>query len=198
MNKNFVCVVIGVLVFWLGLVMGWQFAKPAGVQKTVTADVILTGLHDRGFLVTKTYIFNQPITIENSQGSFLKDLFFGQTIEAHGTVEVNLGVDLQKIGEDDVLLSQERVGISLPTTEIFNSRLVGPVDVENSQGVLKRLFDHDDGYNQAMAELIAQAEEAVRDERLLQEANRQAIEEVKRLVGLSAPDREVVVEIKAE
>jgi hypothetical protein len=197
-SKLFLIILLIVILFGGGIFIGWQLAKPVKTEQKVTADIILTTLHARGFLVTETLVFNEPITIENTEGSFWKDVFFGQTIEARGNMEVNLGVDLQKIQPEDIKVSSDKVTVNLPPAEIFNSRLVGPIDVENKQGILKRLLDSDDGYNQALTELTQQAEAAADTEELLQKANDNAVEEVNRLLSFIVKDKQIEVLIKEQ
>ncbi|MFZ5365524.1 MAG: DUF4230 domain-containing protein [Patescibacteria group bacterium] len=179
-----------------GIYIGWKIAKPVKTQQKVTADVILTALHARGFLVTEAIVFSEPIVIENTEGSVWKDLFFGQTIEARGNMEVNLGVDLKKVEAADIIVDSDQVTVWLPRAEIFNSRLVGPIDVENKQGLLKRLFDNDDGYNQALAEMTKQAEAAAGTLELLNKASQNASDEVTRILQLIAKDKKIQINFK--
>ena len=113
-----------------------------------------------------------------------------------GVIEVNLGVDLAEIKAEDISVNNEKVVIAIPSAEIFNSRLVGDINVENKQGILKRLLENDDGYNQAMAELIRQAEGVASSTPMMTAANRKAKEEIGRLVGYMAPGKEIEVVIK--
>ena len=183
------------LVFLVGLILGWRVTRDTE-KRTVSSQVILTALHDQGFLVTQTYIFNEPVEIRDEDQGFWQKLLWGQVIKAYGVVEVNLGVDLSKITEDDVAIAKERVTINIPRAEIFNSRLVGEVAVENKQGILKRLLENDDGYNQAMAELTKQAEDAATTPEMVQIANDNAVDEISRLVGYIAEDKAVEVVIR--
>ena len=192
--KKILFVVLLIAVFCAGFFTGWKFAQPSKQEKIVTADVILTSLHDRGFLVTETYVFNEPITIENTAGSVWKDLLFGQKIETRGNMEVNMGVDLKKVEDKDVEITSQKVIVTLPAAEIFNTRLVGQIDVKNKQGVLKRVLDNDDGYNQALTELTKQAEEAAKNSELFKSADEKAVEEVQRLLQLVVENK--VVEVK--
>jgi len=185
-----------VLALLVGLVFGWWVTRDSGSTKTVSSQLILTALHDRGFLVTQTYMFNEPVTIEDTDQSFWEGLLWGQVVKAHGVIEVNMGVDLADIGEDDVEVTKDKVIVRVTGAELFNSRLVGAINVENKQGILKRLFDNDDGYNQALAELTRQAEEAAKDPELVSRANERAAEEISRLLGYVVTDREVEILIK--
>jgi len=185
-----------VLAVIVGLVLGWWATRQAGTNRTVNSQLILTALHDRGFLVTQTYMFNEPVTIDDSEQSFWQNLLWGQVVKAHGVIEVNMGIDLAEINEDDVNVTSEGVIVNIPEAQLFNSRLVGAINVENKQGILKRIFDNDDGYNQALAELTKQAEEAAKDPELVSRANERAVEEVERLIGYVVTDREVEVAVE--
>jgi hypothetical protein len=183
-----------IVVFGLGLYAGWRFFAPPAAR--VNAQLILTALHDRGFLVTQTYVFDQPVKIEKTSGSALKDFFFGQTITARGSMEVNLGIDLGRVAADDVSVADDSVTVRIPPATLFNSRLVGPVEVKNDQGLLKRLLASDDGYNTALAELSKEAEAAAGREEFLSRANDSAKEDIARILGYVAPGKRVAVEIK--
>ncbi|MBD3251514.1 hypothetical protein GF380_03605, partial [Candidatus Uhrbacteria bacterium] len=100
---------VGILLFFGGgLYVGYKLFTPKAQEiQRVDSQAILTALHDRGFLVSQTYIFDTPITIDRSTGSAWKDFFFGQTIEARGTMEVNLGVDLGEVKDDDVSVNED-------------------------------------------------------------------------------------------
>jgi len=184
-----------IIIFLAGLTLGWYVTRDVST-KSVSSQVILTALHDRGFLVTQTYIFNEPIEIRDQDESFWSKILWGQVIKAHGVVEVNLGVDLSKISQADVEVGSNRITIYVPRAEIFNSRLVGEVSVENSQGILKSLFENDDGYNQAMAELTRQAENAALSDEMIQVANQKSEDEISRLVGYITEDKEVEIKIR--
>ena len=121
---------------------------------------------------------------------------WGQAIKAHGVAEVNLGVDLDKLEESDVKLGRKKVTVSIPSVNIFNSRLVGDIDLENKQGFLKRIFENDDGYSQAMSTLLKEAESSILKPETLEDANNKATEEIKRLVGYFVGDKEIEILIK--
>lgn len=183
------------LLFALGVYAGFRIFSPPPEPET-DATFILTALHDRGFLVTQTYVFDQPVRIERGTGSAFKDLFFGQTITARGTMEVNLGIDLASVTAEDVSVGEGRVGVRIPKASLFNARLVGPLEVKNDRGVLKRLLEEDDGYNVALAELVKEAEAAATREELVSRATDRAKEDVGRMVGYVAPGKTVQVEVE--
>jgi hypothetical protein len=191
---------IGLAVFFGGgLYAGYRLFRPKPpTEARVSTQVILTALHDRGFLVSQTYMFDTPVTIDRSSGNALKDFFFGQTIEARGTMEVNLGVDLANMTADDVTLddTSNTITVRIPSATLFNARLVGPIDIKNSQGVLKRILNSDDGYNDALALLSKTAEETAQKPELLARANERATEDITRMLGYVAEGKTVNVTVK--
>ncbi len=169
----------------IGLVAGrFWFTPESSVRTVVSSQTILTALRDQGFLVTQTYVFDQPVTIKITTGSALRDFFVGQTVEARGSMEANLGLDLSKLSADDVVANQTEIVVRVPSTTLFNTRLVGPIEVKNTQGLLKRLIEPDDGYNLALVELTAAAEAAARKPEILDRATQKAVQEIERLVEL--------------
>lgn len=182
--------------FAAGAVAGYFLLKPPSDKTVVTAQVILTALRDQGFLVTQTYIFDEPVTIEKTSGSALKDFFFGQTITARGTMEANLGIDLSQVTSEDVFVENDKIIVKIPQAKVFNVRLVGPLDVKNTQGILKRLLENEEGFNEAQAELTKAAEQAALRPEFIDRATNSAQEEVARLVGYVARDKTVEVQVK--
>jgi len=189
---------IGILVALLGGILLGRFAfSPSdGMRTTVNSQAILTALRDQGFLVTQTYVFDQPVTIKKTTGSAFKDFFVGQTIEARGSMEANLGIDLAKLSESDVRVAGSKVTILATGPNVFNTRLIGPIEVRNTQGILKRVLEPDDGYNQALAELERAANEAATRPEIAARAKTTSESELVRLVRLIARDAEVTVEWK--
>lgn len=180
-----------------GILLGrFAFSPGSGMQTVVNSQAILTALRDQGFLVTQTYVFDQPVTIKKTTGSAFKDFFVGQTIEARGSMEANLGIDLAKLAESDVAVNGSTVTIRTNGPSVFNTRLVGPIEVRNSQGLLKRVLEPDDGYNQALAELERAANAAANREEILARAKSVSETELARLVRLIARDATVRIEWK--
>jgi len=180
-----------------GTFFGWRLAQPSGqIERKVDAQVILTALRDRGFLVTQTYVFDQPVTIEKTSGSAFKDFFFGQTITARGAMEVNMGIDLSKVTAEDIKIEGNTINLTLPKASLFNVRLLGPIDVENKQGILKRLLQSEDGYNEALSELSKIAEQTAMKEEFIMRATNNAKEEVARMIGYVAERKTVVAQVK--
>lgn len=191
--KFYAGLTIAVLLFGGGLALGYRLFRPAEMKTEVTAQVILTALRDRGFLVTQTYVFDQPVTIRKSSGSELKDFFFGQTITARGAMEVNLGIDLAQVGAEDVVVGGDKVVVTIPKASLFNVRPLGPLEVNNERGLLKRLLESDTGYNEALAELTRVAEETALKSEFVDRATEQAVTEVTRLLNYRLEDKQVEV-----
>ena len=188
---------LAILMFSLGVYTGFRIFTPKPEAKTqITSQAILTALHDRGFLVSQTYYFDEPVTITKTTGSALKDLFFGETITARGTMEVNLGIDLAKVSQDDVAISGDTISVKIPQASLFNTRLVGPLDVNNEKGLLKRLTDNDTGYNESLQVLTAEAEKTALRPELLQRANDTAKDDTLRILGYVAQGKKVQIEFK--
>ena len=195
MRKLKLALIFGTLFFAVGFFVSLFLFRDSEGEK-VSSQTILTALRERGFLVTQTYVANESVKIENDSEDFWRKLLWGQAIKAYGVVEVNLGVDLSKLEESDIKISKDKITVAIPKVNVFNSRLVGDVSLENKQGLLKRIFENDDGYNQAVSALVNQAEQNILTAEVLTTANDKAVEEIKRLVGYFVEDREVEVVIK--
>jgi hypothetical protein len=190
--------IIGIVLFFsAGLYTGYRIFTPKPqAEARVSAQAILTALHDRGFLVSQTYVFDTPVTIDRSSGNALKDFFFGQTIEARGTMEVNLGVDLAEVKAEDIVVDDaaQTITVRIPSAKLFNARLVGPIEVKNTQGVLKRLLDSDDGYNESLALLSKTAEDMAQRPEIIARANDSAKDDLTRMLEYVSGGKTVKVE----
>jgi hypothetical protein len=203
MKKKLIVLLILALAILSSLVIGavagrFWFAPPSAIRTVVNSQTILTALRDQGFLVTQTYVFDQPVTIERTTGSALKDFFVGQTVEARGTMEANLGIDLEGLSPNDVTTSESEIVVRIPAPKLFNTRLIGPIEVKNTQGLLKRVLEPDDGYNLALAELTRATEEAAKRPEILDRAGQNAAQEIERLVRLllRGDARQILIEIE--
>src|SRR3989339_1987690 len=157
MRKLKLALIFGTLFFAVGFFVSLFLFRDSEGGK-VSSQTILTALRERGFLVTQTYVANESVKIENDSEDFWRKLLWGQAIKAYGVVEVNLGVDLARMEEKDIEINKNKIIVAIPNVRIFNSRLVGDVSLENKQGILKRIFENDNGYNQALESLVNEAE----------------------------------------
>lgn len=171
-----------------GFSAGWSVARPSAPEtRTASSQAILTTLRARGFLVSQTIVFDLPATISRSSGSAFKDFFVGQTITARASMEANLGIDLSDLSADDLRVEGSTISVRIPHATVFNIRPLGPLDVKNERGILKRLLDADDGYNEALAGLSRAAEDAAKRSEILERADIASREELQRLLALTAP-----------
>jgi hypothetical protein len=165
-----------------GLIIGVKISKksPDTEMETISATVVLDKIQDQAFLVTRTIITDQEIQIEIDQGSAWSNFWWGHEITAEGVVQIDVGLDLSRLSEEDIEVDNETktIIIDLPSAEVYDSSLKGDIDVSTKSGILKKLLatDNNEDYNLAMAELTSQAEEAVaQDEELLEEAQSSAL-----------------------
>ena len=119
MKKIFIYLGVAIVIFAVGVIAGWWGTKKT-VEPKISSQVILSALRDRGFLVTQSYVFNEVIKISTDTESFWRKLLWGQAIKAYGVAEVNLGVDLAKLGEEDIKMEENKVTVAIPGVEIFN------------------------------------------------------------------------------
>ncbi len=197
--KKYLVLGLAILLFIGGIYIGYRLFRPdAGETKSavVNSEVVLTALRNEGFLVTQTYVLDERVEIEKSTGGNFKDLFFGQKIEARANVKVGVGVDLSKVRADDVEVSRDFISIDLPAIEIRSTEILGDVSLDNKQGILKKLFDNDDGYNNAVDQLKGQARVTANSEELRVGARRRTEEEVRKLIQIVDKSRDVEIRVK--
>lgn len=185
---------IGILlVVVASLFVGYRFGRPNTPGEQVSSQSIVQALKHEGFLVTQTYIITQQITIDRSTGSAFKDFFWGQDIVAMGTMKASLGVDLNKLSPEDIKVESHKVSIAIPNLENHGVELIGDITLQNKQGIFKKVFNNDDGYNAAYAKLKEAALAAAKSEPVQTEAREHAKKEIERLVKLVAGERQVEV-----
>jgi hypothetical protein len=159
----------------------------------VTRETLLTSLKSEGFLVSQTAILNQTVTIDRSTGSAFKDFFWGQDIVASANIKVSSGIDLTKLSEEDVIVSRDKIEMTIPDVETHSIELIGQIELQNRQGIFKKIFDHDDGYNVALEQLKDATRSAAESEVLRADAAESAREEIERLIRFVAGDKELQI-----
>lgn len=191
--KNKLILVALLIVLGLGLFAGYRLGKPKQADEQVSSQSIVQALKHEGFLVTETYIITQQITIDRSTGSAFKDFFWGQDIIAFGTMKTSLGVDLNKLSLEDIKVTDRTVSLAVPALEYHGVELIGDITLQNKQGIFKKIFNNDDGYNAAYAKLKEAALAVADTDMIKNEARENTKKELERLVGLIAGDRQVEV-----
>jgi hypothetical protein len=188
--------ILFLIVLGSGVGLGYAIFHSRSTERQVTAQSILTAMRSQGFLVTQTYVFDQPVTIVKPVSGPLAKFLWGETITARGAMEVNMGIDLSELNASDIVFEGEKIYISVPAVKIFDVHLVGPLDLKNEKGLLKRLIDHDDGYNEALTELIKAAENAGTEPQILTRAAETSRTELGRLLEYIAPQKTIEVNFK--
>jgi hypothetical protein len=191
MSKKYILIgsfVIAMCIFIAGYRTASYFAHVRELETAQalkpTAESVLIALKGQGFLITQTYLFNQSVTIDHASGSFFKDLFWNQIVSARAYVKISSGVDTSKLVNADVVEKKGSVLIALPQPARYSTEIIGSVDVQNKQGVLKKLLDSDDGYNQALVALKTEAEKQSSSPELLLELQHQTEAEIKRFIQI--------------
>ncbi len=139
-----------IIVLLLGIGVGFALFSDKQT-KEISSTVILNSLNQEGFLVTQSNVYTQDVVIEKSTGSAVKDFFLGQTIQASTVLKVNIGVDLKNITQENITMEGNKVTIQLPSPNISSIEIIDDVKLENEQGIVKKIFDNEDGYNEAIA-----------------------------------------------
>lgn len=184
-----------ILVLIIGFALGYVIFRQQPVAK-ISSLVIYNKLQGQGFLVTQDNVSDQKVIIDNTSGEWLKDFLLGQKIEASGLMKVSLGVDLQKLQPEDIVATDKKIIINLPAIEIQSVEVLYNIFLQNQQGILKRLINNEDGYNQAFSQLKEAAKTAAMSEANIKQAQESTVKEVTRLVNLITEDKEVVVNFK--
>jgi hypothetical protein len=194
--KKYLLIALVIIIFAAGFYLSYLIFKPSVVSQKITSQTILRTLQDKGFLVTQNYTLNQKVTIDKNTGVFWKDFFWGQEITASAVVKINSGVDLRKLAVEDIQLSNKQVKLTLPPIEIQSTEIISDIELQNSQGILKKIFNNEDGYNTALGLIKEQAQTAASQEDLIKEAQASTQKEIQRLISLVASDWQVRVEFK--
>lgn len=125
--------------------------------RTTTSPVVVEGIQELDRLATVRWTESVVVT-RQSGGTRLEQFLTGERVLLVATGEVEAGVDLAEINEDDVRVDGDRVTIDLPEPQILSSSL----DEERT-----RVYDRDRGLLNLGA-----------DDVLVQEARRDAEAEV--------------------
>ncbi len=191
--KKYLLIVIALILFFGGLFLGYRIFRPTETKQTVNSTVVLTALQSEGFLVSQNYIFNQMVTIDRSTGNAWKDFFLGQTIEANANMKVSAGINLSRLTEKDVTVTNKEIRLTLPPVEIQSIELMGNIVLHNKQGIIKKVIDSDDGYNAALVELKKEAAATAGSPELRAEAYQNAVKEITKFLNYIAPEKIVAI-----
>ncbi|MGI8909287.1 MAG: DUF4230 domain-containing protein [Rubrobacteraceae bacterium] len=102
------------------VVGAWLFEEQPA--QTTTGPVVVEGIQDLDQLATVRVTESVPVTRE-SGGTQLERIFTGEKVLLVAVGEVEAGVDLAKMGREDVRVSGDEVTIRLPEPEVFSTSL---------------------------------------------------------------------------
>lgn len=150
--------------------------------RTTTGPVMVEGVRDLNRLATVRWTESVPVTRE-SGGTGLERLFGGERVLLIAVGEVEAGVDLSALGEDDVRVEGETVTIRLPEPEILSTSLnEDETEVYDRDFGPLNLRPDDDLVEQARAEAESRVEEAARENGILDTAETNAEESIRAFV----------------
>jgi len=201
--KKIFQIILLVVIFGGGLYFGFRLFGPKDAEIIITRDALLVSLQSEGFLVSESALLYQQVEIDRSTGSAFKDFFWGQDIIADANVRVSSGVDLSKLSEEDIEITESEISIELPPVEVHSVEIVGGINLRNKQGILKKIFDNDDGYNEAFVQLIESGRSAAEEGRIKTEmfedsAAVSAQKEIERLIKFVEREKTVTVSVKED
>jgi hypothetical protein len=185
------------------LIVGWSVALGVGIARfdfmaripvvgpflfeeqparTTTSPVVLEGIRDLNQLATVRLTESVLITRE-SGGTRFERIFSGERVLLVTVGEVEAGVDLANMGEDDVQIDGDRVTIRLPEPEVLSTSLD-----EGETGVYDRDFGplnfrpDDELVEEARNEAVYRVEEVARENDVLDSARRNAEDSIRAFV----------------
>lgn len=163
--------IIGILLI---LAMGGAFligkySAVSSPEYQITEQTIIRQIQDQAFLVTKTLFLDESVTITVAQSQGFKGFFIGDELEARGLVRVDVGVDLQNLAVEDVMVDHQKkqVIVYLPESSILDSSLYGELDVKSKKGIwtsIKDLISDEEGtdYNEALKQVVERGKQSAR------------------------------------
>ena len=150
--------------------------------QTKTGPVVVEGVRELDQLATVRWTESVPVT-RQSGGDVLERLFSGEEILVIATGEVEAGVDLADLGQDDVSVTGETVTMRLPEPEVLSASL----DEERTR-VYDRDFSplnvrpDDDLVEEARLVAVEKVEAAARENGILDTAETNAEDSIRAFV----------------
>ena len=151
--------------------------------RTTTSPVVVEGVRDLDQLATVRWRESIVVTRESASENALDRLFSGEEVLLVATGDVQAGVDLSEIGEDDVRVQDDAVTFRLPAPEVLSASL----DEEETRvydreyGPLN-LRPDDDLVEEARARAEERIEEAARENGILRTAETNAEDSIRAFV----------------
>ncbi len=150
--------------------------------RTTTGPVVVEGIQDLDQLATVRWTESVPITKE-SGGTDLDRFFFGERVLLIAVGEVEAGVNLADIGEDDVRVNGDSVTIRLPEPEVLSTSLnEEETRVYDRDLGLLNLRPDDDLVEEARERALMEVERAARENGILDYAEGNAEDSLRAFV----------------
>lgn len=129
-------------------------------------------------LVTATTTMSADLSLERSR-SFWGIPLGSRSLFFHAVGDVQAGIDLSKISEEDISFQENRVAIALPPVEIISVRL----DADRSQSLSQQAI-LPEMFEQVMRSAEREMVSSICQTDLIEQAELQAQEEIERLLEL--------------
>lgn len=150
--------------------------------KTRTSGVVVEGVRDLDRLATVRWTESVVVTKE-SGGNGIERLLTGEKLLLVATGEVEAGVDLSRIGPDDVQVNGESVRIRLPEPQILSTALdEDKTRVYDRDYDLLNLHPDDDLVEAARADAEREVLSAAKKNGILDQAGNNAEESIRAFV----------------
>ena len=151
--------------------------------RTTTSPVVVEGVRELDQLATVRVTESILVTRESGGENALDRLFSGEKVLLVATGDVEAGVDLSEIGEEDVRVAGETVTIRLPEPEVLSASLdEGETRVYDRDYSPLNLRPDDDLVEEARAEAEERIEAAARENGILDTAETNAEQSIRALV----------------
>lgn len=177
-------VALGMGLAWYGSrlpLVGSLFAEDR--TRTTASPVVVEGIQELDRLSTVRWTESVVVTKETAGNAF-QDFFTGERVILVATGEVEAGIELSEIGEDDVTVREDRVTIDLPEPVILGSGL----DEEKTElydrelGILRLRPEEDGLAEEARIEAEERMVEAARENGILEYAESSAEDSIRAFV----------------
>ena len=153
--------------------------------RTTTSPVVVEGVRELDQLATVRVTESILVTRESGGENALDRLFSGEKVLLVATGDVEAGVDLSEIGEEDVRVEGETVTIRMPEPEVLSASLdEGETRVYDRDYSPLNLRPDDDLVEEARAEAEERIEAAARENGVLDTAETNAEQSIRALVGV--------------
>jgi len=142
--------------------------------RTTTGPVVVEGIRELDQLATVRWTESVPVTKETG-GDILERLFSGEKVIVIATGNVEAGVDLGDIQEDDVNVRGDTATIDLPEAEILSASLdEGKTRVYDRDLSPLNVHPDDDLVEEARLRAVDKIEAAARENEILDTAEKNA------------------------